>query len=131
MPESNPIQYLKEAGGVFKFGHGVMGKSAIVVGVLMLAVVVGAWRLHSDIAIIASLVIGGLIFGGWFIKVLDFAGKHPDIAVLEGAEWSGYQRDQTAAKGYIPPSTDQFPQFAPGTVRTALPEQTVIQDEEK
>lgn len=103
MPDFNPFQYVKEAGGVFKFGSGVMGKSSIVVGILMCAVVIAASRLHSDYAVLGALFLGATIFLVWLSKVLTFAGKHPDVAVLEGAEWSGFQRFRAEAKGFIPP----------------------------
>ena len=102
MPDSDILNTIKEVGGVFKFGSGVLGKSAIALGVLLVAVIIAAARLHSDGAIIAALILGAVVFFGWLIYVLQFASKHPDVAVLEGAEWSGYQRFQAAAKGYTP-----------------------------
>ncbi len=106
MPNFDPIQYFKEAGGVFKFGSGVLGKSSIVMGVLMAAVVVAAWRLQSDLAIIGVVLIGAVIALFWLHRVLRFAEKYPDVAVLEGAEWSGYQRFQATAKNYTPQPGD-------------------------
>ena len=114
MPDSNFVEYLKEAGGIFKFGSGVLGKSAIVLGILMGAVAIGAWRLHSDVLIIVAIGSGAVIFFGWLFPVLIFASKHPDVALLEGAEWSGYQRFQAAAKNYVPALPDKEPSFLPG-----------------
>ncbi len=102
MSDFDPIAYIKEVGGVVKFGSGVLGKSAIALGVLLFAVAIGVARLHSDVAIIGVLVLGAVAFFGWFKYVLKFASDHPDIAVLEGAEWSSFQRFQAAAKGYVP-----------------------------
>jgi len=115
MPDSDILNTIKEVGGVFKFGSGVLGKSAIALGVLLLGIVVAAARLHSDGAIIGALILGAVVFFGWLLYVLRFASKHPDIAVLEGAEWSGYQRFQAAAKGYIPSVSEQRPTLAPGS----------------
>ena len=114
------VHTAKEVGGVFKFGSGVLGKSAIALGVLLIAVTVAAARLHSDGAIIAVIVIGSLLFLGWFAYVLKFAGDHPDAALLEGAEWSSYRKFQATAKGYIPTTAEQQPTLSPGVGSLAL-----------
>jgi hypothetical protein len=125
MKEFNPIAYVKEIGGVLKFGSGVLGKSAIALGILLLAVIVAAARLHSDAAILSVIGLGVIVFLGWFLYVLKFAGEHPDIALLEGGEWSGFQRFQAAAKGYLPEASEKQPTALPGSgSQTALPEKT-------
>jgi hypothetical protein len=97
--EPNPIlNYLKEIGGVFKLGSGVLGKSAIVIGILMVAVIAAVWRSHSDFAIVGALLIGAGLFFLWFNRVLGFASKHPDLTLLEGAEWTGWKRFEAEAK---------------------------------
>jgi hypothetical protein len=131
MPDSNPFDYIKEAGGVFKFGSGVLGKSAIAIAVLMVGVVVAAWRLHSDAAIIAIIAIGAVVFLVWLLCVLNFAGKHPDVALLEGAEWSGFQRFQAAAKGYIPSRTEQALTIPPGTMAILSRKEEAINPDEE
>src|SRR5712692_664876 len=98
MTEVN-FNWLKEMSGVFKFGKGVLGRSAIAVGIFLIAVVVAAFRLSSDKAILWDLGLGSAMFCVWFFSVLWFSGKHPDIALLEDAEWSGYKRFEAAAKG--------------------------------
>jgi hypothetical protein len=35
--------------------------------------------------------------------------------MLEGAEWSSYQRFQASAKGYLPTAQDQEVELSPGT----------------
>jgi hypothetical protein len=120
MPESELLHSIKEVGGAFKLGTGVLGKSAIAIGILLIAVIVAAARLHSDIAIIGAVFLGTCVFLVWFFSVLKFAGKHPDIAVLEGAEWSGYQRFQASAKGLLPSPVEQEPSLSPG-LGTKLP----------
>jgi hypothetical protein len=122
MSEFDPIAYIKEVGGVLRFGSGVLGKSAIALGVLLIAVAIAAARLHSDSAIICVIVIAAIVFLGWFGCVLWFAGNHPDVAVLEGAEWSGYRKFQAAAKGYIPSSEEQRPSLSPGIGTLAVSE---------
>jgi hypothetical protein len=117
----NPINYLKEIGGVFKFGSGALGKSAIALGLLLLAVIIAVWRLHSDLAIIGTLVIGAFFFFLWFYRVLKFASDHPDLALLDGAEWTGWKRFEAAAKGYLPSSEDTQPAIEPGKPDSLIP----------
>ena len=109
----NPLSYLKEIGGVFKFGSGVLGKSSIALGVLLLAVLVAVWRLHSDLAIIGTLVIGALFFFLWFYRVIRFASEHPDLALLDGAEWTGWKRFQAGAKDLNPSPEELVPTSSP------------------
>jgi len=110
----NPLNYLREIGGVFKLGSGVLGKSAIAVGILMVAVVVAVWRLHSDWAIFGALFVGGGLFFLWFYKVLKFSSDHPDLAVLDGVEWSSFQRFQASVKGSSLPVSSEDPVLLPG-----------------
>jgi len=83
--------------------------------------IVAVFRLHSDWAIIATLVFAAIVFFIWFFPVIRFAEKHPDAALLEGAEWSGFQRFQAAAKGYMPTPEEQKPSLAPGTSESLIP----------
>ena len=106
-----------------------MGKSAIALGVLLVAVIIGVSRLHSDAAILLAIVIGVLIFAGWFRYVLKFAGEHPDVALLEGSEWSGYQRFQATAKGYSPKATERKPTQLPGSQASQPEGKSLLKDE--
>jgi hypothetical protein len=110
--ELGPIGYLKEIGAAFKLGSGVLGKSAIAVGILMIVGGVAVYRLKSDGAILAALGIIALVFFLWFFPVIRFVEKHPDAALLEGAEWTGFHRFQAAAKGYLPSAEDRKPCLA-------------------
>jgi hypothetical protein len=92
----------KEVAGVFKIGTGVLGKSAIAMGVLLIAVIVAVARLHSDSAIILAIVLGCLVFIAWFLFFLRFAGLHPELVLLEGAEGMGGKRFEANAKAFIP-----------------------------
>ena len=121
MSDFDPIAYIKEAGGAFKFGSGVLGRSSVALGVLLVAVIVGAARLHSDWAIFGMVALGAVIFFVWFIKVLKFAREHPDVTVLEGGEWSSYQRFQAAAKGFIPGPDDRTATALPAATQDVLP----------
>jgi hypothetical protein len=104
------LSYLKEIGGVLKLGSGVLGKSAIVVSILLVSVIIAVWRLHSDYAIIGALIFGGVSFSLWFHRVLGFASQHPDLALLEGAEWTGWKRFEAEAKLGLGTETAQFAQ---------------------
>lgn len=106
---------IREVGGVFRFGRGVLGKSAIILGVLMIGVVVAAWRLRSDTAIVLVIALGAAIFFLWLFPVLKFSEKHPDVALLEGAEWTGYKRFEASAK-YLPTQPEQQPTLSPGSL---------------
>lgn len=100
--ETSQTNYLKEIGEAFKLGSGVLGKSAIAVGILMMVGGVAVYRLKSDSAILVALGIIAIVFFLWFFPVIRFVEKHPDAALLEGAEWTGFHRFQAAAKGYVP-----------------------------
>jgi hypothetical protein len=92
-------------GGTFRFGRGVMGKSALlalaVVGVCGMAV----WRLPpSQVLVGLGAAVG--VFVLWFLKIIDYASKHPDAALLEGAEWSAYKRFEAKARSLPSPPAD-------------------------
>jgi hypothetical protein len=128
--DSSIIDSIKAVGGVFKFGTGVLGKSAIALGVLLISVIIAVSRLHSDLAILAAICIGVLVFAGWFLYVLKFAGDHPDIALLEGGEWTGWKRFEAAAKGYGPFSPEKEPVVLPGTHASLPGSQPMLTDKE-
>jgi hypothetical protein len=108
------IASVKEVGGVFKIGTGVLGKSAVVMGVLLIAVIVAVARLHSDSAIILAIILGCLVFIAWFLFFLRFAGLHPELALLEGAEGMGGKRFEADAKGFMPHPAEMAPSQSPG-----------------
>ncbi len=108
------IASVKEIGGVFKFGTGVLGKSAMVMGVLLIAVIVAVARLQSDSAIIVAIILGCLVFIAWFLFFLRFAGLHPSVALLEWAEEMGGKHFEAAAKAFISPPAEMTPTQLPG-----------------
>jgi hypothetical protein len=115
MAEIDVAKYLQEIGGVFKFGSGVLGRSSIAVGILLVVALVAVWRLHSDYAILVALALVCLIVLIWFTRVMQFASKHPDVALLEGAEWSGYKKFEATAKTVVPDPPKKQPTSLPGT----------------
>ncbi len=81
----------KKYGGVFKWGSGLLGKSAIVVGPAVGLILVGIWSLHSDWMKIGAMLLAAVIIFGWYIPLLRFCEKHPGDALLEGFQWSEHQ----------------------------------------
>jgi uncharacterized protein YybS (DUF2232 family) len=128
MSLENPLLIIKEVGGVLKLGSGLLGKSALVVGILEIVVFAAVCRVHSDFAIIGGVALGAAIFFVWFFPVIRFSGEHPAEAMLEGAEWSGYQRAQASAQGGTPSLEDRILQFAPGSSTPSLPTTESIGD---
>jgi hypothetical protein len=119
MPD-NPLSMIKEVGGVFRFGSGLLGKSAIVVAILLACVGIAVFRLHSDLAILGAILLGAFIAFGWYIPLIKFADKHPDVALLEGAEWGEYQRLQMEAKNFTPTLEEQRIQISSGGISRIL-----------
>src|SRR6266850_1095250 len=110
---------LSEAGGVFKFGRGVLGKSAILIGIFLAAIVVAVWRLTSDAAIMGIVAFAAVVFFVWFFSVLSLSKKHPDVALLEGAEWTGWKRFEASAKGLLPKAEEREPTAPPDLLDTS------------
>lgn|GEM_PF-5281620 len=98
MVQFDPLTTLKGIGGTFKFGRGVLGKSAIAIGVLLAATCIAVWRLRSDAAILWAFAMSAIVFLIWFAGVLVFASLHPDTALLEGAEWTSWKRFEAKSK---------------------------------
>ena len=119
------IACVKEVGRVFEFGTGILGKSAIAMGVLLIGVIVAVARMHSDSAIIVAIILGCLVFIAWFLFFLRFAGLHPDAALLEGAEEMGGNVSTRTRKdscrlpqtGVLPLGSDGTEQLDEGRVR--------------
>jgi hypothetical protein len=96
------IKYLKEIGAAFKLGSGVLGKSAIAFGILVVVGGIAVYRLKSDLAILGALAVLLVAFFLWFFPVMRFVEKHPEAGLLESVEWMEYHRFQAEVKGYIP-----------------------------
>jgi hypothetical protein len=125
--EPRLISYLKQIGETFRLGSGVLGKSAIAVGILIVVGGIAIYRLKSDEAILVALAVIVIAFFLWFFPVIRFVDKHPDAALLEGAEWMQFQ---TTAKGYIASLADQVPAPPPGTEALTITVNAPKADEE-
>jgi hypothetical protein len=62
MSDDNPFSMVREIVGVIKLGGGLLGKSAMVLGILELGIIVAVFRLHSDNMILGALGLGALFF---------------------------------------------------------------------
>ena len=119
--DSNLIgNYLREIGAAFKLGSGVLGKSAIAVGLLMIVGGIAVFRLKSDQAILLALAAVFAAFFLWFFPVIRFVERHPEAGLLESAEWMEYHRFQATAKGYLPKPPEKEPTSLPGSAEKPL-----------
>ena len=112
-----------QALGHIRLAHGVVGKTSIVAGIVFLVLGGITWRLPVD----SLFLFGGMIAAGFFVYLLAvmwFAHKHPEQALLEGAEIIQFRQQEMAAKGLpTPPSS-------PLTLNPADPPQPPIQSTE-
>lgn len=99
MPEENTLKALQKYGGVFRWGSGLLGKSAIVVGPVVALILVGIWSLHSDWLKIGAMLLAVIVFFGWYFPFLRFCEKYPANALLEGVQWAEHQHVLMASKG--------------------------------
>src|SRR5258708_39403343 len=88
------VKHILEAVGVsessldrIRLSHGVVGKSSYVAGTALLALLVVAYSLKDSGYLLAIGCFIVLLFFGYFAGVLWFANRHPDMALLEGAEF--------------------------------------------
>lgn len=84
--------------GHIRLAHGVVGKMSVVAGIALVALGGIAWRVATDLL----LVMGGMVlivFFVYLVAVLWFAHRHPEQALLEGAEIIQYRQLEMAAHG--------------------------------
>ena len=104
--DDNTSNTLKAYGGMFRWGSGLLGKTAVVIGILILCVFACIWKLHSDWAIVGVLALGAVIYFTWYFPLLKFANEHPAEAMLDGIQWSTHQQVMMASKGQAPTIPD-------------------------
>jgi hypothetical protein len=107
MANLSTVKTISDLGGVFKFGSGVLGKSAIVVGLLMVVGATAIIRLSNEWVILGVFCVLVAVFILWFWKVLTFSERNPELAVLDGALWKGYKEFQVSSKERTPKTIDQ------------------------
>jgi hypothetical protein len=100
MDESPIFASAKGIATLIRRGSGILGKSAIVMGLFILGVCIAPFRLHSDIAIIQMFLLGGIAFFLWFFPIIFFAHKHPAETLLDSTAWMEHQQflSTTASK---------------------------------
>lgn len=81
-----------------RLAQGVVGKSSYVAGTALLALLVVAYSLKDSGYLFAVACFVLILFFGYFGGVLWFANKHPDMALLEGAELVKWRQIEMAAK---------------------------------
>jgi glycerol-3-phosphate acyltransferase PlsY len=92
MDESPMFASAKGIATLIRRGSGVLGKSAIVMGVLVLGICIAPFRLHSDDAIIKVFILAGILFFLWFFPIIVFAYKKPAEILLDSASWLEHQQ---------------------------------------
>jgi hypothetical protein len=86
----------------FRFG-GFVGKLCVLGGVGVVVMGGVALRLHDDKLIFAAVVVIAILAALIVFKVSDFANKHPELAMFEGAEILQWEQMKLAAKGVKTP----------------------------
>jgi hypothetical protein len=103
-----------QALGHIRLAQGVVGKASVVAGIVLLTLGAIAMRVDSDLLlVIAGIVV--LVFFVYLAAVLWFAHRHPEQALLEGAEIIQYRRLELAAREVpdAPPLTPTTPRQLP------------------
>jgi hypothetical protein len=100
MSDENPIPAIlarMQALGHIRLARGVVGKTSIVAGLVVVVLGTIAWRLPAEsLFLFAGLLI--LFFFVFLAAVIYFAHTHPEQALLEGAEIIQYRQQEMAAK---------------------------------
>ncbi len=89
----------------------MVGKASVVAGIALLVLGGIACRVDIDLLpIVAGEVL--FLFFAYFAGVLWFAHKHPEQALLEGAEIIQYREQEMIGKGLTtPPNFPPIPQL--------------------
>jgi hypothetical protein len=92
-----------------RLAQGVVGKSSYVAASALLALLVVAYSLRDSGYLLVVGILIVLLFVVYFAGVLWFANRHPDMALLEGAELVKWRQIEMAAKGQpsLPDSAHQ------------------------
>lgn len=91
-----------------KFGGGIVGKTSNVsISLLIIIGIIAYNKIENEWAILALLLMMALLFVFYLVKILSFAEKNPEIAVLEGMELIKYKEVGLAAKGLPNPESNK------------------------
>lgn len=87
-----------QALGHIRLAHGVVGKASVVAGIALLVLGGIAWRIDAGLLLVmAGAVL--LAFFVYLVAILWFAHRHPEQALLEGAEIIQYRQQEMVGKG--------------------------------
>jgi hypothetical protein len=107
-----------------KIGQGVVGRSAqVALGAMAVLAVIGC-RLSSDFLL---LLLGAATIGTvwWFFNAArDFAIRHPELALMEGATLMAYKQVELASKDQPHPPQEQPLIANPSQAVISLPSNT-------
>jgi hypothetical protein len=95
--------------GHIRLARGVVGKTSVVAGIALLVLGSIAWRINAQLLLVMTGAVL-LAFFAYLAAVLWFAHRHPEQALLEGAEIIQYREQEMAAKG-----APMLPRSAPTT----------------
>jgi hypothetical protein len=100
-----------QALGHIRLSRGVVGKASVVAGIALLVLGSIAWRIDAGwLPMMAGAVL--LAFFVYLGAVLWFAHRHPEQALLEGAEIIQYREQEMIGKGLgVPPNSPPTRQF--------------------
>jgi hypothetical protein len=115
----DPVKKALEAVGVsessldrVRLAQGFVGKASYVAGTALLVLIAVAAFLRDPVYLLVVAFLAVCIFGIFFCGSLWFSHRHPDLALLEGAELIRWRQIEMAAKGQ--PSIGQSPPQALG-----------------
>lgn len=75
-----------------------MGRStvALIVAILMIGGI--SLRIDDERMIGGCVVVVAFLFIAWFFSIMWYSTRHPDVALLEGAEWTNWKRFELGGK---------------------------------
>jgi hypothetical protein len=101
-----PVKKALEAVGVsessldrVRLAQGFVGKASYVAGAALLVLIAVAALLRDPIYLLTVAGLAVFLFTLYFLGTLWFSHKHPDLALLEGAELIRWRQIEMAAKG--------------------------------
>jgi len=109
-----------QALGHIRLARGVVGKTSIVAGIVFLVLGGIAWRIDDALL----FAFGAMLLFAFFLylaAMLWFAHRHPEQALLEGAEIIQYRQQEMAARGFPEPPPPS-PTITPRDLPPRLPE---------
>ncbi|MBU6450044.1 MAG: hypothetical protein KGQ26_10530 [Rhodospirillales bacterium] len=116
------LEKIFEKVGKVSLRGGIFGKltwAIIVICICVTAIALATRNLYVEAAAIALMMAFAFIF---FWRLLNFAEKHPLVAILEGSEFLTHERMVQAAKdqGVLPPQPNAIDHAQPSMDTSAI-----------